>query len=387
LLEGRISPEEAGILIEWLSRDQQDPEAKASILIQLQRVVDDHRINEAIQTKLEARLPAILGHEENAESSPIRTRTTPLPRIRYVSVAAALFLISAGIYLFLSRHQSFPTPAIARTAPAKTDIPPGRQGAILTLADGHSVVLDSLRNGVVAVQGGTKVTLDNGRLAYATANPATAEIPYNTMTTPKGRQFQLTLPDGTRVWLNAASSLRYPTAFSGGDRKVMMTGEAYFEVASDAKHPFRVEINQSTAVEVLGTNFDINAYSDETSIKTTLIEGAVRISSGSEKVLLKPGQQASSRSSSPIKIVSNVPIDKVMAWKNGVFDFQDAKLEEVMRQLQRWYDIEVVYENGIPNIEFIGKMGRDLSLSEVLGGLQLSKVHFRMEGRKLVVLP
>jgi hypothetical protein len=281
----------------------------------------------------------------------------------------------------------------AKTAPVKNDIAPGKQGAILTLADGRTVVLDSLGNGVVASQGGTKVVLNNGRLAYNTEGAATAEPAYNTMTTPKGRQFQVTLPDGTKVWLNAASSLRYPTAFTGKERTVDVTGEAYFEVApmlsgSGDRMPFIVKINDATQVQVLGTHFNINAYKDEATINTTLLEGSVRIVNGGEKAILRPGQQAQTGLSTRIKIVADANVEKVMAWKNGVFDFQDATLEEVMRQLQRWYDIDVVYEKGIPKLEFIGKMGRDLSLAEVLGGLQLSKVHFRLEeGRRLVVLP
>ena len=407
LLQGRISAAEAETLIEWLTRDQQDPEAKALILAQLQQVVAGDRVSGDIQSKMEARLPAILGNDVRAESSRIRTRRTLFPLIRYSSVAAVLLLIGAGIYLF--RHHPKPAnPAMASAAPLKKDIPPGRQGAVLTLADGRSVVLDSLGNGVVAVQNGTKITLQNGDLAYnreteegsTPGTASTADIAYNTMTTPKGRQFQVTLPDGTRVWLNAASSLRYPTAFTGKDRTVMVTGEAYFEVVRDATHPFLVQINPETMVEVLGTHFDINAYPDEASINTTLLEGSVRVHTGNEKAVLEPGQQAQTGQAGPegrlyragssatIKIIAKADLEKVMSWKNGVFDFQDATLEEVMRQLQRWYDIDIVYEKGIPKIEFIGKMGRDLSLSEVLGGLQLSKVHFRLEdGRKLVVLP
>ena len=378
LLEGRISPQEAETLIEWLSRDGQDPESKSLLLTQLQNVVDEEHITPGLREKMEAKLPAILGRSQ---------RTPMLTWIRYSSVAAALLLIGTGIYFFANRQQT--KPHIIAKAPAKQDIAPGKQGAILTLADGTTMVLDSLGNGVVATQNGTRITLNNGRLAYsertqtgATAIPAVA---YNTMTTPKGRQFQLTLPDGTKVWLNAASSLHYPTAFTGSQREVDVTGEAYFEVAQDNQHPFIVNIDETTRIQVLGTHFNINAYSDEASINTTLLEGSVKVISRNEKVVLRPGQQAQTKPSKTT--VTNANTEKVMAWKNGIFNFQDATLEEVMRQLQRWYDIDVTYEKGIPKLEFIGKMGRDLSLSEVLGGLELSKVHFRLEGRKLIVLP
>lgn len=393
LLEGRVSPQEAETLIEWLTHDEHDPETRSLLLDQLQKVVSEEDITEELRNKMEARLPAILGR------SP---RLSILAWVRYSSIAAAVLLFGAGIYFF-AIHSS-QKPAVVAKAPATHDIAPGKQGAILTLADGSTMVLDSLGNGVVATQNGTTVTLTNGRLSYSeqangsngtggvAGSPGTGSgagittaVAYNTMTTPKGRQFQVTLPDGTKVWLNAASSLHYPTAFTGPRREVDITGEAYFEIAPDNEHPFLVNINETTQVQVLGTHFDINAYTDEVSINTTLLEGSVKVISKNGKVILKPGEQAQTKPANTIVATANT--EKVMAWKNGLFDFQDATLEEVMRQLQRWYDIDVTYEKGIPKIEFIGKMGRDLSLSEVLGGLELSKVHFRLEGRKLVVLP
>jgi ferric-dicitrate binding protein FerR (iron transport regulator) len=210
--------------------------------------------------------------------------------------------------------------------------------------------------------------------------------------------------------LNAASSLRYPTAFTGAERKVTVTGEAYFEVAHNARMPFVVNVNDKEEVTVLGTHFNINAYDNENAIHTTLLQGSVKVGSrqwaigsgekakGSrqraetkeQSVMLKPGQQAilsqSSQQSQTIP-VQTVDVDKVIAWKNGVFNFDGATLQEVMHQLERWYDIEVQYEPGVPNLEFVGKMGRDLSLNNVLRGLELSKVHFRLEGRKLTVMP
>jgi ferric-dicitrate binding protein FerR (iron transport regulator) len=386
LLEGKISPEEAERLIEWLARDDQDQAASSMILEQLKQVVADEQVSDELRMKMEAKLPAIL-----KKADPIRP--AKLTWIRYSSVAAAiLLLIGAGIYFFAPHH---PPAMIPQPATATRDVAPGKQGAILTLADGRTVVLDSLGNGVVATQSGSKVVLNDGQLAYTSEdkNTTTSETSYNTITTPRGRQFQVTLPDGTRVWLNAASSLRYPTAFTEKERKVEMTGEAYFEVArvqsKDGNNtPFLVNINATTQVQVLGTHFNVNAYADEVTCNTTLLEGSVRVVNGNEKVMLRPGQQARTGRTTTTNIIPNANVEKIMSWKNGKFDFQDATLEEVMRQLQRWYDIDIVYEKGVPKIEFIGKMGRDLSLSEVLSGLQMSKVHFRLEeGRKLVVLP
>jgi ferric-dicitrate binding protein FerR (iron transport regulator) len=288
------------------------------------------------------------------------------------------------------------SPVVVKTA-TPADIPPGRDGAILTLADGRQVVLDSLGNGVIATQNGTQVELKNGELAY-NKNAGVVVPVYNNLTTPKGRQFQLKLPDGSRVWLNAASSIRYPTAFSGKDRRVAVTGEAYFEVAHDKTKPFIVDIPSTTgepggsSIEVLGTQFNINAYDNEQSIKTTLLEGSVKIvkrqtANGKENpVILKPGQQAVLHDAQ-LTIHDHADIDKALAWKNGFFNFEDASLQEVMRQLERWYNIEVVYEKNIPDIRFGGKMSNDVSLSGLLRSLQEMEVHFRVEGRKLIVLP
>jgi ferric-dicitrate binding protein FerR (iron transport regulator) len=269
------------------------------------------------------------------------------------------------------------------------DIEPGKEGAILTLDDGTTVLLDSMSNGLVATQNGTKVLLNDGQLTYSVDNSSQGKLAYHTMTTPKGRQFQLQLPDGSKVWLNAASSIRYPVVFTGKGREVEVTGEVYFEISQNPNMPFRVTANGKTEIEVIGTHFNINAYTNEGNIRTTLLEGSVRISDHSEKIVLKPGQQAQSgQASDPIKIIDDVDVEKVMAWKNGVLNFQDATLEEVMRQLERWYDIDVIYEKGIPKLEFFGKMGRDLTLNEVLRGLQISEVRCRIEeGRRLVIMP
>ncbi|MCR6722586.1 MAG: DUF4974 domain-containing protein [Chitinophagaceae bacterium] len=230
--------------------------------------------------------------------------------------------------------------------------------------------------------------LHNGQLVYDGANDEAIAVGYNSMATPKGRQFKMVLPDGTKVWLNAASSIRYPILFTGDERNVEITGEAYFEVAHNKSKPFHVKTSDGTDVEVLGTHFNINSYDNEESINTTLLEGSVRVTSKAGNIVLQPGQQAQSNANGIISLKRTVNIDQVMAWKNGIFDFQDATLEEVMRQLERWYDIDVTYEKNIPKLEFYGKMGKDLSLETVLNGLEKSNVHFRMEaGRKLVVLP
>lgn len=299
--------------------------------------------------------------------------------LRYWAAAAAILLLLAGGAYF------WPTSQPASHIKHMTDVAPGRQGAILVLANGSTIVLDSLQNGKVASQQGADAVLQNGRLVYLAKGTAKDAVSYNTMKTPKGRQFQLTLPDGTKVWLNAASSVRYPTAFTGKERRVQVNGEAYFEVAQQSDRPFFVEVAGRTEIQVLGTSFNIHAYEDENYISTVLLQGAVRVTGGGTQVVLKPGQQAQLQQQ--MKVLNNVNTARVMAWKNGIFDFEDVTLEEAMRELQRWYDIEVVYENGVPNIPFSGKVDRNVSLSGLLKLLAGADLKFRIEeGKRLVIL-
>ncbi|OQP56857.1 hypothetical protein A3860_09750 [Niastella vici] len=316
---------------------------------------------------------------------------------RWAAVAAILLLV-AGVGYFGWNHKTQNPPVVQHATPA--DIPPARDGAILTLADGRKVVLDSLGNGVIATEKGTRVVLQNGELAYNGAGSNAAMPMHNTLTTPRGRQFQLILPDGTKAWLNAESEIYYPTVFSGNERRVQIAGEVYFEVKHDKTKPFIINILPhngggpgGSQLEVLGTQFNVNAYTNEATIKTTLVEGRLKVLAGSpidyhSPVVLQPGQQAQTDNHTyHIKLEKNADVGKAIAWKNGFFNFEDASLEEVMRQLERWYDIEVVYEKGIPDITFGGKMSNDVSLSGLLKSLQQMDVHFRVEGRKLIVLP
>ncbi|WP_346319307.1 FecR domain-containing protein [Chitinophaga sp. YIM B06452] len=331
------------------------------------------------QEEVYARLMEQVGPE-------VETTPVPVHRVHFMrrwGWAAAVAVLAAGLgaYLLSTRDKSSQPEVAAVNTP---DIAPGKNGAVLTLADGSQVELDSLGNGVIATQNGAKVRLQNGQVVYdETGEPAGTA--FNTMTTPRGRQFRITLPDDTKVWLNAASSLRYPTAFTGKERRVEVTGEAYFEVAKNKDKPFLVEVNNTAEVQVLGTHFNINAYANEPAIYTTLLEGKVGVVSNRQGAMLKPGQQA--QISNGIKVADDVDIDKVMAWKNGVFNFEGATLEQFLRQVERWYDIDVEYEKGVPAITFWGKMTRDIPLSGLLVVLQKSNVHFRLEGRKLIVLP
>jgi ferric-dicitrate binding protein FerR (iron transport regulator) len=312
-------------------------------------------------------------------------RRVPLFRRWSWAAAAAVLLVAAG-YLWLRTDNRAVTTASVKSVQDTAAISPGTYGAVLTLADGSTVVLDSLGDGTIAAQAGTSVSLAGGQLAYAPAEAPLSEVVWNTMTTARGRQFRLVLPDGSRVWLNAASSIRYPTAFTAKNRVVELQGEAYFEIARNPEQPFRVALNPETEVQVLGTAFNVSNYAggSETT-RTTLVEGAVRIRSFNHSQILKPGEQAWTAPAGNIQVVGNVDTEQVLAWKNGLFNFNGAGIKEVMQQLERWYDIEVKYEGAVTAERFKGEMQRGLQFSEVLESLKYMGVKCRLEGRTLVV--
>ncbi|HJT73554.1 MAG TPA: FecR domain-containing protein [Chitinophaga sp.] len=333
----------------------------------------------AVQTERFIEQLTLALHEQET-----RARVVPFYR-RWQTAAAIALLLGVGAYLYISNGSSTaPIQVVQGPRPAH-DANPGQNGAILTLDDGSQVVLDSTNNGVVATQNGAKVVLNNGQLSY---NKGTTrnERSYNTMTTPKGRQFKLVLPDGTKVWLNAASSLRYPTAFTGSERNVEITGEAYLEVAQMANMPFKVTVNNQLDVLVLGTSFNINAYQDEKMIRTTLLSGSVQVSAPDTKtpVVLQPGHQASLHPSGKLT-VSTADEEQILAWKNGYFHFDRADIQTIMRQIARWYDVEVIYED-IPEKNFSGTIPRNVNVSKVFKILELTgNVHFSIDGNKITV--
>jgi ferric-dicitrate binding protein FerR (iron transport regulator) len=396
-LQGSLSGPEQERLNEWIAQSERNNRLFASI-------DDEERLRQLVllyeRDQAEDNETIILskirqGISDSMPVAPVRRMQV----LRRWGTVAAITLVVAGVGgYFLLNSKKNAAPVVTTETPA--DIPPARDGAILTLADGSQVVLDSLGNGVIANQNGTQVVLKNGELTYNKPGGSATAV-YNNLTTPRGRQFQLILPDGSKAWLNAASSLRYPTVFAGNERRVEVTGEVYFEVAHNKAKPFIINIPARNGkagtgqLQVLGTRFNVNAYANEAAIRTTLVEGSLKVTAGTtaadgHSVVLKPGQQAqisNATANAPVKLLTNPDVDKAVAWKSGLFNFEDASLEEVMRQLERWYDIEVVYEKGIPDIKFGGKMSNDVSLSGLLRSLQDMEVHFRVEGRKLIVLP
>jgi len=307
-----------------------------------------------------------------------------LPVWRKWTVAATVAVIFAGMVYLTNHlyHQGNDT--VAQQHIYKNDVAPGHNGAILTLSDGKEIVLDSFSNGLLAMQGNIKVEKKDGQILY---NGKNGEVLYNHVSTNKGRQWAVVLPDGSKAWLNAASSIHYPLTFHSNERLVEITGEVYFEVVHNERQPFRVKVADQV-IEDIGTQFNINAYSNEDMIRTTLAEGAVKLSNASGTVFLHPGQQAFANVASKKIQVSEVNIDDVIAWKNGFFGFRNSDIYAIMRQLSRWYDVDIRYE-GLPSHQrFSGKIDRNLSLAQVLQILNETKAHFRIEeDKRIVILP
>ncbi|GGN07138.1 iron dicitrate transporter FecR [Dyadobacter beijingensis] len=381
---GTCSPEEKLELAEW-ARQHPDDELGTVLENEWGAFKSDIRMPEQMSDR-------ILGNifdqsdRDTIVKEPAEDRSVQYLWLRIA--AAAVLILSLGIYWWSGKDQrpiaQLPVPALK-----EADLPPGGNKATLTLGDGSSIVLDGAENGSLASEGGTNVIKSKkGELVYSSSGKSGLAAVFNTVATPKGGQYHIVLPDGSKAWLNAVSSLRFPTAFRGKERKVEITGEVYFEVAHNAKMPFIVTTAHAQ-VRVLGTHFNVMAYPDENVLKTTLLEGSVQVSNSAGKsAMLSPGQQARIKSlSGQIGIADNIDIEKEMAWKNGYFQFQDDNLEQVMRQISRWYDVEVVYE-GMPGKEtFTGRLPRNANVSKVFKILSLSGVRCRIEGKSIVVNP
>lgn len=385
-MNNECSPEEVDEIVSWLTANENQLLSANLIRSEIENPIssDSEKIDEDLKARLEKRLQQILDAEGSVFLPP---KESIIRRYRWWAVAASLILLLGLTAYFMFRSDKTgrdqEQPVLAKNV---NDPAPGKDGAILTLGDGRQIVLDSLGNGVIATQGNVEVKLNDGRIEYdetTAANNSTA-ISYNSISTPRGRQYQVVLPDGTRVWLNAASSLSYPTAFTGNERKVSITGEAYFAVAKDRNKPFRVKINDSTEVEVLGTEFNANAYQDESAISITLLEGSLNVWHNAEKELLKPGQQA--RIVNGLKISDEVDLAQVTAWKDGRFEFgESTDIKAIMRQISRWYDVDIEFRENF-NQSFGGNISRHVNISRVLEKMEMTgRVHFTIEDRKVIV--
>lgn len=319
-----------------------------------------------------------------------RSHRNKIRYIRWTSIAAACLLLLSipPVYFHIRKKITQKGDLAYQQKLVKNDVAPGGNKAVLTLANGSKIILNDAKNGVLAKQGKTLLNkAKTNQLIYVPPASVTNNLPvvYNTISTPRGGQFQVVLSDGTKVWLNAASSITFPTAFTKGERRVNITGEVYFEVAKNKHLPFRVIAGKQT-VEVLGTHFNINAYPDENSIKTTLAEGSVKVSAGGQTVFLKPDEQANVSNSGKADIsINTVDTDDILAWKEGSFVFEKADIPFIMRQASRWYDVTIKYEGNISDRRFTGSISRSVNLSELLKMLKYTGVNFRISDKTIVV--
>lgn len=389
------SAEEVEILFEYLDDNALDPEIQASLMSRMQKYMPlqedlDYWKNRLEGKQLAEKILALLPEKGN---KPVVLQ----PRIsffrNFIRYAAAILLVLGPVtyFFFIQKGNDGQLASVSSKAPSAQirDIAPGSNKAVLTLSDGSSIILDTTASGVVAEQAGTNVRkLADGRILYEYESEKNITAPlvlYNTMSTPRGGQYQLTLTDGTKVWLNAASSITFPTVFSEKERRVSVTGEVYFEVAKNPKKPFKVDINDKVEINVLGTHFNVNAYNDETSVNTTLIEGSLDVNVNGSSQRLNPGQQAQVRETN-IRLVREINTQQVIAWKDGAFSFNKDNFDAVLRQISRWYDVEIVYEHGVPDRVFSGKMGRNLALSQILNFFKEIDVNLKIQGNKIIVM-
>lgn len=331
--------------------------------------------------------------------------------LKYSVAAAVIIGLISMVWVFAVRDRKGKEVVVADTKTKQTiqDIAPGGNKAILTLEDGSTIVLEDKGNGVIAAQGQMTVNkTQDGELVYKadhagkTKSEADGPVKYNTISTPRGGQYQLTLPDGSKVWLNAASSLKFPVRFTEGKRVVQLSGEGYFEVAhitaAEKRVPFEVQVDNGMTVEVLGTHFNIMAYSEEKETKTTLLHGKVKVISGAGiqqsggnmpgAVYLQPGQQALlSDAADNLRVKKDANIEEAIAWKNGKFKFERADLSAVMRNLARWYNVEFEIDKSVPEKFFTGEIPRQLKASEALSIIEFAGIHCKIDGKKIKVMP
>jgi transmembrane sensor len=382
-LDNKLSKEEEGLFWDAVKKTQNQTIVQA----QIDCVFDQA---EQYDYALESAQADVIFNEIVGQA-----KVVPFYKRAWVRYAAAVLwfplVLGAGIWMYQSFQKHAPS-----FISSQTYIAPGESKAVLTLADGTQLPVSSSGQGVLASQGQTKIVqLESGAIRYEPMVGSEEVVLYNTMTTPRGGQFELELPDGSKVWLNAASSIRYPTHFDGSERRVTVTGEAYFEVVADAKRPFKVSVQQDQEVWVLGTSFNVSAYENEPIWKTTLLSGSVKVTKASQfenAVILKPGQQARAplegSTSDRIEVRSGVNLKAVVAWKEGFFEFESSSLTQIMNQLERWYDVTVVYERNVYNLQFEGSISRNIPLQQLLKELEFMGIRTRLDAnRVLVILP
>lgn len=385
LLEAYISKQanaaEENELMEWVIEAEETPELKEYMLDIWNHLKPTEDLSYVDWDEIYSRIVLV-----PAASTKPKLRSMRWTRI--AAAAAILILLSAGAYIYFTPGSG---QTIVTIEPKQNDVaPPSDNKAVLTLANGKKIQIDSSGNGMLAIQGNVQIIkTSTGEISYA--GTAAGEVSYNTISVPRGsKPLNLKLSDGSRVWINVASSLTYPTAFMGKERKVEITGEAYFEVAHNSKMPFMVQHGDIT-VKVLGTHFNVNTYEDETDERITLLEGSVLVKRNALSQILKPGQQArisNSNNNNNIELLNNINLKEVMAWKDGKFRFvEPTDIDVIMRQISRWYDVDVIYEGKVKE-RFWGSISKDVNVSQVLKILEATGgVKFKVEGNKIMVMP
>jgi transmembrane sensor len=371
--EQQISDAQKAELWDYINDPKFSEQIRSSVPDATANNVDSLKHSEASDDRI---LNFIFTHGESTGSLTKRKRLWP----NIAKVAASIVLICIGGYLYLRFD-----PKSKNEQHVRTSISPGKNSATLTLANGKTIILSDTIRGLVAEEAGVSIQQTaNGQVVYTILNNSASEANHmNVLSTAKGQTYRVILPDGTQVWLNAASSLTYPTSFSNLNRKVILNGEGYFEVAKDRSHPFIVATNQQE-ITVLGTRFNINAYTNENAIRTTLLEGSIKLKVKNKETMLKPGQQSVVFDSQ----LKTLDIDTALstAWKNNNLMFDGERIDYIMRMIERWYNVEVIYKSPISNEKFYGSVSRQENVLEVLKTMESSgKIHFEVEGRKIIV--
>ena len=389
---GNTTPEDHQQFNDWFH--SLSSAAQQQVLLQYEALLQEQAHFDPVSPALTEHIRQLVQTYEQRQ----HRRPAIIRLLRLAAAAAAVLLIVMAAWWLTSGEQQETVPLVQ--TPLMHDALPASNGAVLTLADGRRIVLDSAANGVIAQQGAVAVSKEAGMIRYnsATSAPAAATLT-NLLSTPRGRQFQLVLPDGSKVWLNAASSIQYPIVFGPDKRQVSITGEVYFEVATDPSKPFEVAFPANAAsqavVEVLGTSFNINCYSDEPYSITSLLEGKVRLKAihasgeqANDVLTMTPGQQVAMMRAAnvpDIKPVLMEPAIDPIAWMKGRFQFNETPFADIMRQVSRWYDVEVQYDIPVPQKKFTADLSRNTRLTEFLKVLELSGFQFAIEGKTLRV--
>lgn len=378
-----ITEEEKTILDNWTNASPDNKQLFTSLTNNEELQAKLNQLHEIEATRNDARKRVMELVFPGAIIAPMKRATISI----WKTVAAAVVVtavVGTGVWLLLKKDTRQP---VATVQPSESSLPndvtPGGFKAQLVLSDGSTIDLDSAGAGKLAQQGNMQVMNSDGQLVYQKDATMETKALYNTLKTSRGQMYPVKLSDGSAVWLNSSSSIRFPVAFTEQERRVEITGEAYFEIAHNDRKPFKVSVN-GMEVQVVGTVFNINSYTDEGSMKTTLLKGAVKVKKGNQQVMIKPGEQAEVVNEA-LTVKKGININKEVAWKNGLFYFKNENLKTIMRQIARWYDVDVIYEGNVSNEEITGKIHRSANLSEVLKLLNELDVKYKIEGKKLII--